>query len=199
MAFKTFAPGVLTASDVNTFLMRQTVIVCTSTTRPGSPNEGMTIYETDTDKTFQYTGTVWRSIAALDVWDTFTPTWVNLTVGNGTTTGRFIRLGRLTVIRGRVVFGSTTAITGNVSMGYPSGVGPGTYLDDVVGQTQSQDESAATFYSGPVKALSAGMLVHSTNHTFAANYSIMDFVTATKPFTWTTNDTLGVVVVMEGN
>jgi hypothetical protein len=29
MAFKTFAPGVLTSSDVNTFLMRQAVITCT--------------------------------------------------------------------------------------------------------------------------------------------------------------------------
>jgi hypothetical protein len=60
MAFKTFAPGVLTSSDVNTFLMRQAVIVCTSSTRPASPNEGMTIYETDTDRHAFYTGTAWR-------------------------------------------------------------------------------------------------------------------------------------------
>ena len=56
MAFMTFSPGaVLTASQVNTYLARQAVIVCTSTTRPTSPPEGMTIYETDTDKMLVYT------------------------------------------------------------------------------------------------------------------------------------------------
>ena len=55
MAFKTFTAGaVLTASDVNTYLAKQAVIVCTSTTRPSSPPEGMTIYETDTDKLLTY-------------------------------------------------------------------------------------------------------------------------------------------------
>lgn len=56
MAFKTFTAGaVLTASDVNTYLAKQAVIVCTSTTRPSSPPEGMVIYETDTDKMLTYT------------------------------------------------------------------------------------------------------------------------------------------------
>lgn len=56
MAFKTFTAGaVLTASDVNTYLAKQAVIVCTSTTRPSSPPEGMVIYETDTDKVLTYT------------------------------------------------------------------------------------------------------------------------------------------------
>jgi hypothetical protein len=54
--FKTFTAGaVLTASDVNTYLAKQAVVVCTSTTRPTSPPEGMTIYETDTDKVLVYT------------------------------------------------------------------------------------------------------------------------------------------------
>ena len=56
MPFKTFTAGaVLTASDVNTYLAKQAVVVCTSTTRPTSPPEGMTIYETDTDKVLVYT------------------------------------------------------------------------------------------------------------------------------------------------
>lgn len=60
MAFKTFTAGsVLTASDVMTYLMKQVVIVCTSGTRPGSPNEGMTIYETDTERYAVHNGTDW--------------------------------------------------------------------------------------------------------------------------------------------
>jgi len=61
VAFKTFNVGdVLTASDANTYLMKQAVIVCTSGTRPSSPVEGMTIYETDTDNMITYDGTGWR-------------------------------------------------------------------------------------------------------------------------------------------
>lgn len=63
MAFKTFTAGsVLTAADVNDYLMKQTVIVCTSGTRPGSPNEGMTIFETDTDRLQVYDGSAWSEI-----------------------------------------------------------------------------------------------------------------------------------------
>lgn len=35
------------------------VIVCTSTTRPSAPTEGLFIYETDTDRVFSYSGTAW--------------------------------------------------------------------------------------------------------------------------------------------
>ena len=56
MAFKTFADSqTLPAADLNTYLMKQAVIVCTSSTRPSSPVEGMAIYETDTDKLLTYT------------------------------------------------------------------------------------------------------------------------------------------------
>lgn len=56
MAFKTFVAGAsLNAAEVNTYLAKQAVIVCTSTTRPSSPPEGMTIFETDTDRMLVYT------------------------------------------------------------------------------------------------------------------------------------------------
>lgn len=60
MPFKVFATGaVLTAADVNDYMAEQAVITCTSTTRP-TPQEGMIIYETDTDRTMVYTGSMWR-------------------------------------------------------------------------------------------------------------------------------------------
>lgn len=57
--YKTFSATTLTASDVNGYLMRQAVIQCTSATRPSSPHEGMTIYETDTDRHMVYSGSAW--------------------------------------------------------------------------------------------------------------------------------------------
>ena len=64
MGFKTFNAGdVLTASDVNTYLMKQAVIACTSGSRPSSPVEGMVIYQTDTDSLHFYTGSAWKRFA----------------------------------------------------------------------------------------------------------------------------------------
>lgn len=63
MAFKTFvALDPFLASEANTYLMKQAVIVCTSGTRPGSPVEGMVIYETDTDRILVYNGAAWVTI-----------------------------------------------------------------------------------------------------------------------------------------
>lgn len=60
MAYKVFATEeVLASADVNAYLMKQTIIVCTSGTRPSSPNEGMTIYETDTDTYRTWDGSLW--------------------------------------------------------------------------------------------------------------------------------------------
>lgn len=56
MPHMTFTAGqVLTASQVNTYLMNQAVDVVTSTTRPSSPTEGRAVWETDTDKLHVYT------------------------------------------------------------------------------------------------------------------------------------------------
>lgn len=61
MAFNTFTAGtILTASDVMTYLMKQSVIVCTSSTRPSAPVEGMVIFETDTNKLSAYDGSGWN-------------------------------------------------------------------------------------------------------------------------------------------
>lgn len=63
MAFKTFVDGnVLDAADLNDYLMEQAVIACTSATRPSSPNEGMTIVETDTDRMLVYDGSAWQRV-----------------------------------------------------------------------------------------------------------------------------------------
>lgn len=66
--FKTFNTGdVLTASDVNTYLMQQTVMVfddasARSTALP-TPSEGMFSYLKDTNLTYRYDGSAWLSDA----------------------------------------------------------------------------------------------------------------------------------------
>lgn len=54
------------AETADEAISAHSVIVCTSSTRPSSPTEGMVIYETDTDLLRLYTGSVWRSPAGLN-------------------------------------------------------------------------------------------------------------------------------------
>jgi hypothetical protein len=64
MAYKVFSNGsVLPASDLNDFLMRQSVMVFTSSTARASaitgPTEGMLTYLEDTKRFQYYSGTAW--------------------------------------------------------------------------------------------------------------------------------------------
>lgn len=63
--FKTFTAGsILTASDVNTYLMQQSTMVFASTTARDaaitSPSKGMQCYLTDTNRQMFYDGTLWQ-------------------------------------------------------------------------------------------------------------------------------------------
>jgi len=50
-------------------------------------------------------------------WTSFTPTWTNLTLGNGTNQATYLRLGGICFVRYNLVFGSTTTVQG---IFYPS-------------------------------------------------------------------------------
>jgi hypothetical protein len=68
MAYKVFSNGsTLPASDLNDFLMRQSVIVFSSSTARSSaitsPNEGMLTYLEDTNRFQYYNGTAWQDLS----------------------------------------------------------------------------------------------------------------------------------------
>jgi hypothetical protein len=72
---KTWATGdVLTATDLNGYLMRQSVVTCTSGTRPSSPITGQPIYETNTKVIRVWDGSAWYCPASPDYID-YTPTF----------------------------------------------------------------------------------------------------------------------------
>ena len=69
---KTFTAGeVLTASDVNTYLMEQSVMVFGGTAARSSaiptPSEGMTTYRTDSQQIESYDGAEWRGMSGLQL------------------------------------------------------------------------------------------------------------------------------------
>jgi hypothetical protein len=99
--FKTFTSGaVLTAAEVNSYLMKQAVIVCDSSADyPSAPVEGMVVYDKALDAFLAYTGAAWQQtlqLAARNTANTWTPVITQSgTVTHTATYARYSRNGRL--------------------------------------------------------------------------------------------------------
>lgn len=118
MPFKTFSNGaILTDTDLNDYLMKQSVIVCTSGTRPASPNEGMLVYETDTDRYSSYNGG-WLTLGQTAVSNyapTLTATTTNPNLGStGTAESRYtLWNGKFCEYRGTIQWGGSGVTAGS--------------------------------------------------------------------------------------
>jgi hypothetical protein len=112
MGYKSWAAGdPLLAADVMSYLMNQTTIVCTSSTRPSLTTEGVVIYETDTDRLYVYNGG-WVQMGGSGAWTTWSPTITQAgTVAHTATYARYMRTGR--TIRAEALLGITGSGTGS--------------------------------------------------------------------------------------
>ena len=52
-------------------------------------------------------------------WTAYTPTLGGVTVGNGTTSFFYSRIGKTVFVKGKFTLGSTSAITGSISVSFP--------------------------------------------------------------------------------
>lgn len=198
MPIKTFTAGeVLTASDVNTYLMNQAVITCTSATRPGSPSEGMTIYETDTDQYKTYSGSAWETGLKSGGWVAYTPTitgtsaWV---LGNATLDCAYQQVGRLVAYRGRITLGTTSSASGQLQVTLPKAK-VGATSDPLASGVEFFDASTSAVRIGNVTA--TGSILALRLSTVTGTEITQTALAATVPWTWTTSDYISWVVVYE--
>lgn len=80
-------------------------------------------------------------------WIAYTPTLANVTLGNGSITGAYSKIGRTVHYRGAIVFGSTTAVTAQVIVGIPLAAAGGT-ANNTYGYGHITDASASNL--GPM-------------------------------------------------
>jgi hypothetical protein len=181
--FKTFTASVLSSADVNTYLMKQAVITCTSGTRPASPVQGMMIYETDTNKLATYSGAAWSYLGG---YTAYTPTTTNLTVGNGTLQGRYTRIGDQVDLSIKFTVGTTSAfLAGQLGFSLPA-----PSRDALTISAALLDISAGTWTPGRIvqnAATSTISVAYETGTTLGA-------VSTTAPFTWAAGD----IVLVQG-
>ncbi len=117
----------------------------------------------------------------------YTPTWTNLTVGNGTVDFKYTQIGKRVFVSGRLVFGSTTSITG----GGPTFTLPVTSA--AIDQTR-RCRGEATLYDNGTETYFGTVQLQSTTTAWARvyrtdlTYQAGAAIDATAPFTWTTSD-----------
>jgi len=127
LGFKTFATGdVLTAADTNGYLMQGVWTFANAAARDAavtSPQEGNVCYLKDTDAVMTYSGSAWVAVGG-GASTSYTPVWTSSgtapSLGNGTLTGKYSRVGDLVYFSMKLTFGSTTtAGTGDYSFSLP--------------------------------------------------------------------------------
>jgi len=118
-------------------------------------------------------------------WTAFTPVWTNLSIGNGTNTGLYAYAGKTTLFRVVLTFGSTTSISGSVSVNYPeTAIGYGATIQ--VGQLKMLDASGNLYMGAVFHSSTTAMLLKTFS---VSGSSIIEAVlSSTVPFTWTTSD-----------
>lgn len=174
-------------------IMKQTVIVCTSGTRPSSPNEGMTIYETDTDLMLVYTGSAWVDVATPAAWTSYTPAWTastsNPSIGNGTLAGAYTTRGKIGFASIELVYNTTTNAGSGV---YSFGLPPGWTISAtsrVYGCSLARDQSAASH--------AVGVPTHASATTVDIRGHGINQYASSSPFSWGTGDFIRIQVIGE--
>jgi len=113
-------------------------------------------------------------------WTSYTPTWTNLTVGNGTNLGSYIQFGKTVLCRIQLTFGSTTSVSGVFGASIPV--------------------SGATTYSATLP----GFMLDTSGTAYVPCSLVANVATivspsgrssATVPWTWTTGD----LIVINGS
>lgn len=192
--YKTFTAGnILRASEVNTYLMQQSVMRFTTTSAAdtalgANKAEGMVIYATSNDTLYAYNGAAWIPFATalgsgtgyMGAWTGYTPTFTGITVGNGTSSFTYVQQGKTVHVRGRFTFGSTSAVTGAASISLPVTATAANFVANLTARAGGTDYAMlpiATTTTIGVNALGS-----------SGTYTNRVTVSSTVPGTWTTND-----------
>ena len=126
---------------------------------------------------------------AKETWSTWTPTFANLSIGNGTIIARYQRINGMVAFEIGFVFGSTSSITGAITFTLPPGLNARSVSNtntSGLGSLYIEDAGLAG-YSGIIRlesTTSAGLFRQGVS---GENVSIVG-ITASAPFAWATGD-----------
>jgi hypothetical protein len=124
----------------------------------------------------------------------YTPTFTNLTVGNGTSTARFSRVNNIVNYFGYFTLGTTSSLSASaatITLPVTANSIYGGINGLIMGNMTAYDASTGTWYKGEV--MSIGSTTSGLFRNFVANGVFLNNasnVVTTDPMTWTTSDQL---------
>jgi hypothetical protein len=119
-------------------------------------------------------------------WTSYTPTYANLTLGNGTVVAAYKQYGKMVVVRFVITLGSTSSVGTAPTISHPVTGRTGMGNNIHVGSIDLADTGTAN-YKGVIRyagTTSGGMFVEGV----AGTYSTLANITATIPHTWASTD-----------
>lgn len=122
-------------------------------------------------------------------WQSYTPTITGITIGNGTVVGRYYRQRDTVLMEVLVTLGSTSAVTGAVTVSFPVTAARSKH----VGSAVAAPAGAANYTLTPMAASSStavSVLVQGTG-------GLLSSISSTSPATWATDGWLLVRVNYE--
>ena len=119
-----------------------------------------------------------------DAWTTWTTSLTGITTGNGTVTAKYLQIGKMIHFRFKFLLGSTSGITGTPQISLPVAPAAGSHLTVPV----IYDDAFSALYPGLSQILSSTLFLYAINA--STTYGANALITATVPFTWTTNDSI---------
>ena len=125
-------------------------------------------------------------------WAGWTPAWTNLTVGNASlNAGYYCQIGKAVHFRVALIFGSTTSVSGDITLTLP--VAAASYGGNAtfIGQCILRD-ATGSYYFGAI-ANAGGIRIFNAS----ATYLTLAICSSTAPFTWTTSDEIEIMGTYE--
>lgn len=141
-----------------------------------------------TNGTTTKASTVANLLKAQQTVSNWTPSWTNLSIGNGTQTAEYVRVGNIVLAYISLTFGSTTSVSGNIIVSLPVN-NPQEVFNIVVGNAIITDASPAGLYTGILTYQGSDVCVVRCVDS-SGSYSQYIACTASVPITFTTDDIL---------
>lgn len=126
---------------------------------------------------------------------TWTPTYANITVGNGTAIAKYGFVGRLVVCRWQLTLGSTSAVTAGATVGLPVTAADSVALTN--GVCTFFDTSATATYIGFTSSSALAVAFNAIDA--SGTYAKLAAISSTVPFgaAFATGDVIGFTLVYE--
>jgi len=113
-------------------------------------------------------------------WTSYTPTYANFTLGNGTATHRYAKINDVVFVWDQIVMGSTSTMGTGMTMTLPvTAPGTETFLDGVISSTITNNLTPALW-----RPSNSSNQALTYSNSAGATSTVFVQCTATVPFTW---------------